>query len=116
MARNGEGTVVLITRDGMGEGDRELRHVLVKNYLTLLDQSGQIPDALCFYADGVKLAVEGSPVLAEIASLGAKGAKLVVCTTCLNHYGLMDRLAVGAPGGMTGIVEAQFGANRVISI
>ena len=54
-------TVILLTRNGMGSGETELQHDLFAKYLRLLIESGSLPAAMCFYTDGVRLVVEGSP-------------------------------------------------------
>jgi intracellular sulfur oxidation DsrE/DsrF family protein len=81
-----------------------------------LDENNILPAVICFYADGVRLVVDGSPVLEPLASLEAKGVRLVLCSTCLNFYNLVDRVRVGIVGGMTDIIEAQRCAGKVISI
>lgn len=107
---------ILITNNGMGTGDYQLQQKLIKSYLKLLDENNLLPAAICFYTDGVKLVVEGSPVLEELRSLEEKGVWLVVCQTCLNHHNLIDQVQVGIVGGMTDIIEAQWRAEKVISI
>jgi intracellular sulfur oxidation DsrE/DsrF family protein len=116
MAHDGDGTTVLVTRYGMGDGPEDLRLTLADNYFKLLAENEVLPETIAFYGEGVKLVVDGSPVLEQLGTLEAKGVRLVACTTCLNFYELMDRLAVGVAGGMTGIIEAQFGGRKVIAI
>ena len=108
--------VVLINRDGMGQADEELRHKLVRTWLNMLDLDDRLPQKICFYAEGVKLACAGSPVLEELDSLADKGVELIVCTTCLNHYQIIDDLAAGKAGGMKEIVAAQWAAKKVITL
>lgn len=107
---------VMITRDGMGSADPELQHKLMKTWLNVVDANGKPPGALCFYTDGVKLVVEGSPVLEELRKLEGEGSRLIVCKTCLDHFGLADRVAVGVVGGMGDIVAAQWAAERVVTL
>lgn len=107
---------VLITRNGMGHADPELAHRLAGTFLDLLDLEDRLPGRICFYAEGVKLACEGSPVLEGLAALQARGAELIVCTTCLEFYGLMPQLRVGQAGNMKQILAAQWEAARVLSI
>ena len=109
-------TVILITRDGMGQADPELQHKLITTYLHLLDEHNILPAAICFYTEGVKLTVAGSPVLESLRSLEAKGVRLILCSTCLNFYHLTDQVQVGIPGGMTDIIEAQRRASKVLTI
>jgi sulfur relay (sulfurtransferase) complex TusBCD TusD component (DsrE family) len=107
---------VMITRSGMGSADAELEHKLMRTWLKVIAENGQLPGALCFYTDGVKLAVEGSPVLEELRRLEAAGVHLILCKTCLDHFGLADQVAVGIVGGMGDIVAAQLDAAKVITL
>ena len=109
-------TVIIINRHGMGQADDTLSHKLAQSFLNMLDLGEHLPQAICFYAEGVKLTVSGSHVLEELRSLADKGVKLIVCTTCLNHYELLDELQVGTAGGMKDIVDAQAAAEKVITI
>ena len=109
-------SVLLITRKGMGEADPELQIKLIQTYFKLLDENDLLPAVVCFYAEGVHLVVEGSPVLESLQSLEAKGVRLIICNTCLNFYGLNGQVAVGITGGMTDIIEAQQRAVKVITL
>jgi len=108
--------LILVTSDGMGNAETPLQHKLLRVYLSLLDENDMLPAAICFYADGVKMVVEGSPVLEELKSLESKGVRLIVCSTCLNYFELIDKVQVGIVGGMTDIIEAQWQAEKVITI
>jgi hypothetical protein len=111
-----ETVVLLVTRNGMGHGDLGLQQELFAKYLRLLDENQILPAAICFYTEGVKLVVEGSPVLEQLQSLADRGVNLLICQTCLNHYGLLDNVKVGTVGGMPAIVAAQWAATKVITI
>ena len=116
MMKSAKDTVILVTRNGMGSGDAALQLKLMGTWLNLLLEEGNLPSAICFYTDGVRLAVEGSPVLDELKALEAAGVRLILCTTCLNTYGLTDLVRVGIVGGMSDIITAMFSADKVISI
>lgn len=107
---------VIINNNGMGQADTGLSHKLVQTWLNMLDLDDRLPGTICLYAEGVKLACAGSPVLEELQSLAAKGVNLIVCTTCLNHFGLLDSLQAGVAGGMKEIVEVQWSADKVITL
>ncbi len=109
-------TVILINNYGMGNGPKALRIKLIGKYLELLNQHDQLPYAICFYTEGVKLVVEGSPVLEQLKKLEENGVRLFVCSTCLNYFGLADRVMTGIVGGMTDILEAQLQAGKVITL
>jgi intracellular sulfur oxidation DsrE/DsrF family protein len=109
-------SVILITRKGMGEADPALQTKLISTYFRLLDESDTLPGVLCFYAEGVYLVCDGSPVLESLINLEQKGVQIVVCNTCLTFYDLLDQLKVGLIGGMTDIIEAQRRGDKVITI
>jgi hypothetical protein len=108
-------TLILFSRFGMGEAPAELQQILIGKFLALLGQDGA-PGALAFYGDGVKLVCDGSPALALLADLERRGVHLIVCQTCLEYFGLRDRVRVGVVGGMSDIVEAMARAEKVISV
>lgn len=108
--------VLLLTARGMGHGPEELRLKLLARYLQLLDENGDLPSVICMYTDGVKLVAEGSPVLEQLSSLERKGIRLIACSTCLEFYGLTGRVKTGVVGSMADILEAQLGAQKVISL
>lgn len=109
-------TVVLINNDGMGSAEEPLRHKLLTLYLTMLRENELYPGALCFYAGGVKMVVAGSPVLDLLKEFESRGVRLIICSTCLQYYGLSDKVAVGIIGGMNDIVLAQMMADKVITV
>jgi len=109
-------TIVLITNNGMGKGDPPLQLKLIGKYLELIQLNESLPNALCFYTDGVKLVTQGSPILGQLRALESRGVRLVVCSTCLEHYGLADKVQVGIVGGMADIIEAQVKAEKVITL
>jgi hypothetical protein len=100
----------------MGRADLELQHKLAGIYLRLLDESDMLPGAICFYADGVKLVVVGSPIVDQLRSLEGEGVHMVICKTCLEYFGTLEKVKVGIVGGMTDIIEAQWRATKVITI
>lgn len=111
-----ENVVIVINTNGMGVAEKTLSRKLARTYLGVLDAADMLPRSVCLYAEGVKLAVKGSPVIEELEALAAKGVEVLVCTTCLNHFGLMKELEVGQAIGMKEIVDAQWGAAKVITL
>lgn len=108
--------LIVITAAGMGSGEEELRVKLLKTYLKLLAESGTKPGAIALYTDGVRLACDGSPVLAELEALADARVPIILCMTCLNYYRLTDRVRVGVIGGMGDIIAAQQAAEKVIRL
>jgi hypothetical protein len=113
---NSASTVIIVNSDGMGAAEEALRYKLLGLYLTMLQENGLYPGAICFYAGGVKMVVEGSPVLDLLRSLEEKGIRLIICATCLQYYGLTEKVKVGIVGGMSDIILAQWMASKVITL
>jgi len=109
-------TVILVTNNGMGKADEKLPLILFGKYIELLMQNGELPAAICFYTDGVKLVCEGSLFIEQLRKLETGGVRLIVCSTCLSHFNLNEKVQVGIVGGMGDIIEAQMKAEKVITL
>ena len=111
-----QNTVLLFTRNGLGEAPADLQGKLAVKFLSLINESGLLPAKILFYTDGVKLACTGSPVMGQLKQLESKGVELVICKTCLDYFGLENQVEAGVVGGMPDIIEAMTKAGRVISL
>jgi intracellular sulfur oxidation DsrE/DsrF family protein len=109
-------TVIVMTADGIGQGDDALRHRLVVSWLRTLQVMALKPRAIVFYTEGVRMVVDGSPCLDELRQLAAVGVRLVACRASLDYYGLTDQVAVGEIGNVAMIVELQAAAPRVLTV
>ena len=107
-------TVVVVSADHMGEGDNELGGILLKGFLFALTQQETLPDTVLFYNGGAKITCEGSASIEDLKTLESLGVEILTCGTCLNHYGLTDKLAVGGVTNMYVIAEKQMQADLVI--
>jgi len=79
----------------MGSADTELQQKLLDTYLRLMLENESLPVAICFYTDGVKLVVEGSPLIERLAEIEQSDVRLIICSTCLNYFGLTEKVRVG---------------------
>jgi len=110
-------TVFVFTSYGMGQtSNADLKLALAKKFLTLIAADETLPAQICFYTDGVRLCVNDSPALNELRALAAKGVELILCSTCLDTFGLRDQVAVGIVGGMGDIIAAMTRADTVITL
>lgn len=116
MIKNFKNTLLQITNEGMGIGDEGLGIQLITNYFRLLNEESEPPRFIVFYNTGVKLICKNSPIIEAAKVLESKGSKLIACTTCLKHYGVMDYMEVGVAGTMMDIIELQKLADKVITI
>ncbi len=107
-------TVVVISADHMGEGDEELGKILIKGFIYALTEQDVLPKTMLFYNGGAKLTCEESPTLEDLKSLEAQGVEILTCGTCLNHYGLTDKLQVGSVTNMYVIAEKMTQAGNII--
>lgn len=106
--------VVVLSSDAMGTGDDELGRTLIKAFVFALTQQDALPNVVLAYNGGVKLTTEGSPVLDDLKKLADAGVEILSCGTCLNHYGLTEKLAVGDVTNMYVIAQRQLNAAVVV--
>lgn len=109
-----DNTVVVVASDRMGEGNDELGKVLVKGFIFAVTQLDTLPKAMLFYNGGATLTTEGSDSLEDLKSLEAQGVEILTCGTCLDYYGLKDKLAVGSVTNMYSIVETMANAEKIL--
>ena len=107
-------TVVVIASDRMGNGNDELGKVLIKGFIFAVSQLDELPKAILFYNGGATITCEGSDSLEDLKSLEAEGVQIMTCGTCLDYYGLKEKLAVGTVTNMYSIVETMAGASNII--
>lgn len=107
-------TVVVVSSDRMGSGNDELGKVLIKGFIFAVTQLDTLPKTMLFYNGGATLTAEGSDSLEDLKSLEAQGVEIMTCGTCLDYYGLKEKLAVGSVTNMYSIVETMANAGKII--
>ena len=107
---------VFVGRETVGEGDPELGGSLMKMFFYTLSQSDDLPEAVLFMNGGVKLPTLNDQVAGHLCELAGKGVDVLVCGTCLNFYGIADKLQVGTVSNMYDIVERMKRAGKVVSL
>ena len=107
-------TVVVVAADHMGEGEGELGKNLLKAFLYALSQQESLPKTILFYNGGASLTCQGSLSLEDLKSMAERGVEILTCGTCLNFYGLTEKLAVGGVTNMYDIVEKQMAADLIV--
>jgi selenium metabolism protein YedF len=108
--------LVLIATDRLGFGDDELGKKLVVSFIKTLKEMGDELWRLVLVNNGVKLTIEASAVLEDLAAYEKAGLKILVCGTCLTHFGLLEAKKVGETTNMLDIVTAMQLADKVINI
>ena len=105
--------VILIQSEVLGRGDDELGMMLMSNFLRLLEDNQDKPAQLVFWNAGVRLLCEGSWALEHLKTLEEQGVEMLACTTCLDHFDLMDKLKVGKPTTMVKSIELMLNSDMV---
>lgn len=109
--------VLVVPGEFMGRGDdAELGHILIRAFFHTLGEVEPLPETLIFFNTGVRLVVEGSPVLDDLKALAERGVRILACGTCLGHFGLRDSIAVGEISNMYTIAETMLRAGKVVSL
>lgn len=107
--------IVRLSSNLMGTGSEELGRILMKAFIKSLSDATVKPAALVFYNSGVHLTCTGSEHLDALRQLEQSGIQLFSCGTCLDFFGLKDKLAVGVVTNMYEIIETLSSADRVVS-
>lgn len=108
--------VLFVNSARIGEGDVTLGGKLMASFFYSLVRATGKPETIVFMNGGVRLACKGSAALDDIRLLAADGVKVYSCGTCLDYYGLKDKLAVGEVGNMNDTVSLMMAASDVVSI
>jgi selenium metabolism protein YedF len=111
-----EETVVLFASDRIGRGDDELGGILAKSILYAMTEVEPKPQTLIFMNSGVKLVVEGSDVLEDLDKLTQAGVQVMACGTCLDFFGLKDKIKVGEISNAYTIAETLLEAGKVVRL
>ena len=108
--------MVLIATDRLGMGDDELGKKLIISFIKTIRYMGDELWRLVLVNNGVKLTIDGSPVLEDLVAYENDGIPILVCGTCLTHFGLLEAKKIGKTTNMLDIVTAMQLADKVINI
>ena len=109
--------VLVVSSEYMGRGEHdELGHLLVRAFFHTLGEVEPLPQTIVFYNSGAKLVARGSPIVEDLEALAEQGIEILACGTCLEYYGLKDKLAVGEISNMYTIAETMLGAARAVTL
>lgn len=106
--------VIAINKEGMGQGDPVLSKKLLSAFFFALTKQDVLPSVILFYNHGAYYTCQDSPLLEDLKLLEEKGVKILTCGTCLDFYGLKEKLVVGGVSNMYEIVETMAMADKVI--
>ena len=109
-----KGMLVVLSGNVMGTGDSKLGTSLMKAFVFALTKQDHLPDTILCYNTGAYLTCEGADTLEDLKLLESEGVTILTCGTCLDFYGLKEKLAVGGVTNMYDIVERMENAAQII--
>ena len=109
-----KGMLVVLSANVMGTGDTKLGTSLMKAFVFALTKQDQLPDTILCYNTGASLTCEGADTLEDLKLLESEGVTILTCGTCLDFYGLKEKLAVGGVTNMYDIVLRMENAAQII--
>lgn len=107
----------LISSDTIGHQDPELGKRLMHSFFLKLLEAAEKPSHILFLEKGVQLllpeftAVDALKILVEESDV-----TLLACVTCLDYYGIKDKIEVGEVSTMPEIISVMHESNKVIHI
>lgn len=111
-----EKILVLIPSETMGTGDDTLGRLLMKNFIATLKEMDNVLWRIVFVNAGVKLAIHEAETIEHLKALEASGVSILVCGTCLNHFGILEQKAVGETTNMLDIITSLQLASKVVRV
>jgi selenium metabolism protein YedF len=108
--------VIVIGSNRFGLGDDTLGEALMKSYIYALSESDDKPKTMLFLNSGVKLTAMGSDVVECLRLIEESGTEIMSCGTCLDFYGLKEKLVIGSITNMYTIVSKMNGASNTIKL
>jgi selenium metabolism protein YedF len=107
-------TLVFLSSEFLGSGNDELGAKLMANFLLTLPEMGENLWRIVMVNGGVKLTAAPGRALDALKKLEASGVSMLVCGTCLEHYGLLEQKQVGETTNMLDIVTSLDLADKII--
>lgn len=107
--------VVCIKSEHMGEGDPELGKILMETFVDNLKLQEQLPTHVVLYNSGVKFALKSSPLCSSLTELEELGTRVMLCGTCVDHYGIQMDIGVGMISNMVSLTETLATAGHVVT-
>jgi intracellular sulfur oxidation DsrE/DsrF family protein len=96
---------LVLGSQGMGRGDDGLGLTILHNFLKSLVTNPLRPDKIVCWNAGVTLLTGDSPVIAALQDLEGIGVEILACKTCVEHFGLQDKLRAGEVSTMPTISD-----------
>jgi len=106
--------LLVLDSSGLGDGEPDLGEKLVKAFLKVLLESGNLPAKIICMNSGIFLTTKGSPVLEIMQAFAEQGTKILSCGTCLDYYDRKEHLEVGQVTNMKDTVADLLHFNKIL--
>ena len=106
--------VIAFTSDKMGDGDEELGHLLMINFVKAIKDLDVLPGKMVFYNKGVTLGSEDSPVIDHFKEIEKMGVTFLFCATCAKYYLLEEKIKIGSLSNMFEITQVLSSAGNIV--
>jgi len=103
-SKNREDLYIIVTTDTIGKDD-DIGAVLMKGFLATMLENRELPHTIFFMNAGVRLTTVNDETVAILKSMEDLGVEIYSCGTCLDHYGMENRIMVGNRGATTQVIE-----------
>ena len=108
------GFAVAVSSEVMGRGDDDLGRQLMSSFFIALSCLDEMPSVIAFYNSGVMLALKDSVIINTLKEIEKKGSEIILCSTCVDHFKVGDRIGVGTISDMYIITRKLSAAGNVL--
>jgi selenium metabolism protein YedF len=106
--------IIAFTSDKMGDGNDELGHLLMVNFIKAIKDLDTLPAKMVFYNKGVTLGTDDSPVIADLKEIEKMGVTMLLCGTCIKFYSLEEKIKIGSVSNMFEIARVMAEAGNIV--
>lgn len=110
-----EEKILFLKYDGIGEG--ELGRKLLDSFFVSLSKGVVLPQEILLLNRAVLLCADSKrEATQELLYLERKGVKILACKTCLEYYGVFEKMSVGEVSSSAIITQKLITSKSVISL
>lgn len=110
-----EEKILFLKNDGIGEG--ELGKKLLDYFFASLSKGVALPQEILLLNRAVLLCADlKREAMKELLYLERKGVKILACKTCLEYYGVLEKMSVGEVSSSTIITQKLITSKSVVTL
>lgn len=110
-----EEKILFLKEDGIGGG--ELGKKLLDHFFASLSEGAVLPQEILLLNRAVLLCADTKrEAMKELLYLERKGVKILACKTCLEYYGVLDKMSVGEVSSSIIITQKLMSSKNVVTL